>query len=117
VPAIGKESMYGEQLGEEVGGRLERPVHDEVLRVHHAVHVGRGPKEEGTPALHGVSGIPEHEGLPAVGCDVGRRKVEIFQGSGVGRVSASNLSASSSHPREGGDVAADLRSSFEVHPR
>jgi hypothetical protein len=38
VPAIGKESMYGEQLGEEVGGRL-------------AVHVGRGPNEEGTPAL------------------------------------------------------------------
>jgi hypothetical protein len=65
VPAIGKESMYGEQLGEEVGGRLERPVHDEVLRVHHAVHVGRAPKEARRKERRRCTVYPESQSMRA----------------------------------------------------
>ena len=78
MPAVREQSVDREELREQVRGGLERPVHDEVLRVRHAGHVLQGPKEEGAPELRGVAGIPQQEGLPGVGCEEGRRKDEVF---------------------------------------
>ena len=84
--------MDGEELSEVVGGRVESPVHHEVVRSAQDVEVVLCPQEEGAAEVDGVLGVPEKKVDSAPGAEVGRGDDEVLQGRRVDRVVVQLLS-------------------------
>ena len=89
--------MDGEELSEVVGGRVESPVHHEVVRSAQDVEVVLCPQEEGAAEVDGVLGVPEKKVDSAPGAEVGRGDDEVLQGRRVDRVVVQLLSDSDLH--------------------